>query len=171
MFPDPLAPDPPGTNTQYYKKVIRFDVCSYCGEKGPSTLDHITPKSKGGNGSWRNLTSACNECNGLKGDLSLLDFLIRRSNGDIYKKDKKVGEEINILIGTMRAVDCWKTREEIRTSVKAIFGVDMRPSRSAVAKYVIFMYRKGILVRRKRKKKNSFTFEYKLSEAWRIYGK
>lgn len=44
--------------------------CSYCGEFG-NTVDHIVPKSKGGLSSWGNLTTACKDCNGKKGDLSL----------------------------------------------------------------------------------------------------
>lgn len=45
--------------------------CAYCGKKlkqGQLTIDHITPKSKGGTNSWTNTISACKACNNKKGD-------------------------------------------------------------------------------------------------------
>lgn len=47
--------------------------CSYCGKFG-NTVDHIIPKSKGGPSTWGNLTTACRDCNGKKGDLSLREM-------------------------------------------------------------------------------------------------
>ena len=32
------------------------------------TIDHIIPKSKGGEDTWENLVSACNKCNNIKGN-------------------------------------------------------------------------------------------------------
>lgn len=45
--------------------------CGYCGKKFDSkdlTLDHITPKSKGGSGIPENLVTACKPCNNRKAD-------------------------------------------------------------------------------------------------------
>lgn len=43
--------------------------CVYCGRGDlPLTIDHIIPKSKGGDDSWDNLVSACLPCNNKKGD-------------------------------------------------------------------------------------------------------
>lgn len=45
--------------------------CAYCGKKlkqGQLTIDHITPKSKGGTNSWTNTITACKACNNKKGD-------------------------------------------------------------------------------------------------------
>jgi len=42
--------------------------CQYCGSKNDLTLDHVTPRSKGGPTSWENLITACRRCNGYKGD-------------------------------------------------------------------------------------------------------
>ena len=42
--------------------------CQYCGSKKQLTIDHVTPKSKGGKSSWTNLVTACNRCNVSKGD-------------------------------------------------------------------------------------------------------
>ena len=42
--------------------------CTYCGSKRNLTIDHIIPKSKGGQNTWMNLVTCCSSCNRLKGD-------------------------------------------------------------------------------------------------------
>lgn len=45
--------------------------CQYCGDKrsaGELTLDHILPRSRGGDNSAVNIVTACVECNNRKGD-------------------------------------------------------------------------------------------------------
>jgi 5-methylcytosine-specific restriction endonuclease McrA len=45
--------------------------CQYCGEKKPAgelTLDHILPRSRGGDNSPVNVVTACVSCNNRKGD-------------------------------------------------------------------------------------------------------
>jgi 5-methylcytosine-specific restriction endonuclease McrA len=55
------------------KNILRRDAykCQYC-KRGdvPLTIDHIVPKSKGGDDSWENLVAACVKCNNKKGDRS-----------------------------------------------------------------------------------------------------
>ena len=44
--------------------------CQYCGKKFPTTelsLDHIVPRSMGGDASWENIVCACIKCNTKKG--------------------------------------------------------------------------------------------------------
>lgn len=52
--------------------VFRRDnyTCGYCGKKSGDkrTLDHIIPKSKGGEDSWLNSMTACFKCNNKKDD-------------------------------------------------------------------------------------------------------
>lgn len=51
--------------------------CSYCGGSFSSeqlTLDHVTPRSKGGLSDWSNITSCCHACNQRKGSTSLIDL-------------------------------------------------------------------------------------------------
>jgi 5-methylcytosine-specific restriction endonuclease McrA len=43
-------------------------TCQYCGARDHLTLDHVTPKSRGGKSSWDNLVTACQRCNSQKGD-------------------------------------------------------------------------------------------------------
>lgn len=44
--------------------------CQYCSTTKDLTLDHVLPRSRNGNTSWDNLTTACKSCNARKGDLT-----------------------------------------------------------------------------------------------------
>lgn len=53
------------------KNILRRDnhKCGYCGRSDlPLTIDHVIPKSRGGQDSWENLVAACLPCNNKKGD-------------------------------------------------------------------------------------------------------
>ena len=46
--------------------------CQYCGVVLPSgelTLDHVVPRSRGGNSTWENLVACCHDCNRKKGNM------------------------------------------------------------------------------------------------------
>lgn len=43
-------------------------TCQYCGTHRNLTIDHVLPKARGGNSDWRNLVTACKNCNTIKGD-------------------------------------------------------------------------------------------------------
>jgi 5-methylcytosine-specific restriction endonuclease McrA len=46
--------------------------CVYCGTtNGRLTLDHVVPRSKGGESIWENVVTACAPCNLRKGDRTL----------------------------------------------------------------------------------------------------
>ncbi len=46
--------------------------CVYCGHSGGRlTLDHVVPRSRGGESVWENVVTACAPCNLRKGDRSL----------------------------------------------------------------------------------------------------
>ncbi|MBA9078069.1 MULTISPECIES: HNH endonuclease [Rufibacter] len=42
--------------------------CQYCGASRNLTLDHLLPRSRGGQSTWHNLITACSRCNSKKGD-------------------------------------------------------------------------------------------------------
>lgn len=42
--------------------------CLYCNIKKDLTIDHMRPKSRGGDNSWENLATCCSRCNCKKGD-------------------------------------------------------------------------------------------------------
>jgi 5-methylcytosine-specific restriction endonuclease McrA len=46
--------------------------CAYCG-KTANTIDHIVPKSKGGENSYQNCVASCMKCNSHKSNRSLQD--------------------------------------------------------------------------------------------------
>ncbi|MFH1049403.1 MAG: HNH endonuclease [bacterium] len=62
--------------------------CQYCGTKTKElTIDHVIPKSKGGEDSWENLVSACKKCNNKKADRTPEEAglkLIRKPNRPNY---------------------------------------------------------------------------------------
>jgi 5-methylcytosine-specific restriction endonuclease McrA len=63
--------------TTAYLRIIRCDLCAYCGGPG-GTRDHIVPISEGGANHWSNYTGACLTCNIAKSDSPLLTFLLDR---------------------------------------------------------------------------------------------
>ncbi len=64
---------------------IRDDhTCQYCGKRtGDLTLDHIHPRSKGGQHTWLNLVSACRFCNHRKGGKSLAEARMQLAPGTV----------------------------------------------------------------------------------------
>lgn len=52
--------------------VLRRDrrQCGYCGRPA-ATVDHVIPKSRGGDSSWQNMVACCAPCNVRKGDKTL----------------------------------------------------------------------------------------------------
>ena len=49
--------------------VIRRDRgrCAYCGRAGATTVDHVLPRSRGGQAEWLNAVAAHQRCNAAKG--------------------------------------------------------------------------------------------------------
>lgn len=45
-----------------------LNQCVYCGSKKNLTIDHVIPKSRGGDNSWSNLVTCCSPCNRRKGN-------------------------------------------------------------------------------------------------------
>jgi len=55
-------------------KQLTESACSYCGEPGPLTLDHVVPLARGGAHRIDNLAAACKPCNSWKGARDELEF-------------------------------------------------------------------------------------------------
>jgi 5-methylcytosine-specific restriction endonuclease McrA len=43
-------------------------MCVYCDSKKNLTIDHVLPRSRGGQNNWENLVTCCTKCNGKKGN-------------------------------------------------------------------------------------------------------
>ncbi len=41
--------------------------CQYCGSRSRLTVDHVVPKSRGGDSGWHNVVTSCAPCNARKG--------------------------------------------------------------------------------------------------------
>jgi 5-methylcytosine-specific restriction endonuclease McrA len=50
--------------------------CQYC-DASAETLDHVTPRSRGGTHSWENVVAACLRCNAVKRDRLLSETTMR----------------------------------------------------------------------------------------------
>ncbi len=62
-------------------------TCQYCGKKPPReelTIDHIIPRSRGGESTWSNVIIACSDCNAKKGS-----HLLEEIGMKLLKKPKK----------------------------------------------------------------------------------
>jgi 5-methylcytosine-specific restriction endonuclease McrA len=54
------------------------ETCQYCGKHSRDlTLDHIIPRSRGGQSTWENLVASCKACNGKKGNRLLKEVNMR----------------------------------------------------------------------------------------------
>lgn len=59
--------------------------CAYCGSKENLTLDHITPRAKGGTDRITNLVCACSNCNSNKGHQYWVEWFREQ---DFFTTDK-----------------------------------------------------------------------------------
>ena len=59
--------------------------CAYCGSEKNLTLDHITPRSKGGSERVTNVLCACHSCNHSKGHQMWSDWFLSQ---DFFDKEK-----------------------------------------------------------------------------------
>ena len=57
------------TRSMIYKR--DDNECQYCGSKTNLTIDHVIPRSRGGEDTWENLVTCCASCNSKKGNLLL----------------------------------------------------------------------------------------------------
>ena len=55
----------------YLRDMYRCQYCSNIFETKNLTLDHVKPKSKGGQTNWENIVTCCKTCNTSKGSKSL----------------------------------------------------------------------------------------------------
>ena len=51
--------------------------CVYCGSTGRLTLDHVVPRSRGGDSVWENVVTSCAPCNLRKGNRLLHEVEMR----------------------------------------------------------------------------------------------
>jgi 5-methylcytosine-specific restriction endonuclease McrA len=62
------------------KNILRRDgyTCQYCARRGEKlTVDHIVPRSRGGQTTWTNVVAACLRCNLFKGNRTVEEARLR----------------------------------------------------------------------------------------------
>ncbi len=65
------------------------DTCQYCGKHSRElTLDHIIPRSRGGQSTWENLVASCRACNGKKGNR-----LLKEANMHLLRQPRPLTQE------------------------------------------------------------------------------
>jgi 5-methylcytosine-specific restriction endonuclease McrA len=66
-------------------------LCYYCSMFGlvvaSVSVDHKTPKSRGGSDGRANLTGACQNCNSAKGDMTSEEFIQLRMQRQLGRKN------------------------------------------------------------------------------------
>ena len=82
--------------------------CQYCGKRFPTTelsLDHVTPRSQGGQSTWDNIVCACINCNVRKGGRTP-----REAHMTLIRKPEKPKRSplLNLKM-THRKYQSWKT--------------------------------------------------------------
>jgi len=65
------------------------ETCQYCGKRSRDlTLDHILPRSRGGQSTWENLVASCKTCNGKKGS-----HLLKEVNMHLLRPPRPLTQE------------------------------------------------------------------------------
>jgi 5-methylcytosine-specific restriction endonuclease McrA len=65
------------------------DTCQYCGKHSRElTLDHVVPRSRGGQSTWENLVASCRACNGKKGNR-----LLKEANMRLLRQPRPLTQE------------------------------------------------------------------------------
>jgi 5-methylcytosine-specific restriction endonuclease McrA len=65
------------------------ETCQYCGKRTRDlTLDHIIPRSRGGQSTWENLVASCKACNGKKGNR-----LLKEANMHLLRQPRPLSQE------------------------------------------------------------------------------
>jgi len=65
------------------------ETCQYCGKHSRDlTLDHVIPRSRGGQSTWENLVACCKLCNGRKGNR-----LLKEANMRLLRQPRPLNQE------------------------------------------------------------------------------
>jgi 5-methylcytosine-specific restriction endonuclease McrA len=88
------------------KAVLARDswTCQYCGQHKPGlTVDHVIPRSRGGESVWENIVAACASCNRRKGNR-----LPREASMHPKRRPRPPGPLVFIRISSPRIPNTWE---------------------------------------------------------------
>lgn len=78
--------------------------CVYCGSaSGRLTLDHVVPRSRGGDSVWENVVTACAPCNLRKGDRLLEEVAM-----SLPRQPRAPAPVLFIRLAAQRVPDSWR---------------------------------------------------------------
>ncbi len=99
---------PPKYNVKFsYQNIVTRDnfICQYCNQvfdRKDLTVDHVTPKSKGGKSTWENCVAACFNCNTSKADKTPSEV-----NMTLLRKPRKPQSMFRLMY-RCKQVERWK---------------------------------------------------------------
>jgi 5-methylcytosine-specific restriction endonuclease McrA len=77
--------------------------CQYCGtEAGKLTLDHVVPRSRGGESIWENVVASCAPCNLRKGNRTIEEAGMRLSH-----PPRRPAPTLFVTLSAPRIPDAW----------------------------------------------------------------
>lgn len=85
--------------------------CFYCLRRmkpGVRCLDHVAPQARGGGNSYRNLVSACGECNSRKGEMRAEDFVRW-----LYREGRLTAAELSARLRRLQELAAGKLRPKM----------------------------------------------------------
>ena len=77
--------------------------CVYCGSTGRLTLDHVVPRSRGGDSVWENVVTSCAPCNMRKGNR-----LPHEVEMNLRKPPRAPAPALFIHLATPKVPDGWQ---------------------------------------------------------------
>jgi len=102
--------------------------CVYCGSQKHLTIDHVIPKSKGGQNTWSNMVTCCSKCNCKKGDRTPEEAGLK----SVYPKEPTMFQDVissellqawESFKSTFWVFFCNKLFKSINQIVKFIFDI------------------------------------------------
>ncbi len=77
--------------------------CQYCGSDGGKlTLDHVVPRSRGGDSVWENVVTSCSPCNLRKGNRTLDEAGMR-----LHALPRRPAPALFVTLAAPRVPDGW----------------------------------------------------------------
>jgi hypothetical protein len=88
-------------------------------------MDHVVPRAKSGQNSYRNLVSSCLDCNSRKKDLPAGDFLRR-----LYREGRLSAKDLSARLLAVQALASGKLRPQVfsKDDAKSGRGEERCPS-------------------------------------------
>jgi 5-methylcytosine-specific restriction endonuclease McrA len=78
-------------------------TCQYCGATSRLTVDHVVPRSRGGQTNWANLVTACSPCN-----LRKADRLLDEAKMALRRRPRSPGPQVFISLAAPRRPESWE---------------------------------------------------------------